>query len=377
MSEICRLVSEVLCLKSEVLCLKSEVLCLKSEVLCLKSEVLCLKSEVSSLLSYLSSLISPLSSLLSPLLSLLSLLSCVCLAQPALQRFEYTHPQMGTVFRVAFYAKDSAAAEAAITVLFARVDTLNAVLSDYLPESETNRLCARAGTGEKVRVSADLWHILRQSDRYSRQTDGAFDVTIGNLSRLWRRARHLKTLPDTARVIAAQQLTDYRNIRYYRRGHRVQLLKKGIQLDFGGIAQGYAADECLRLLRTFGIYRALADAGGDIALGDPPPDAAGWRVEIPTIDSSKTVLSLSNCGITTSGAQYRYLEANGLRYSHIIDPRTGWGLTHRVLVTVQAPSGIEADAWATALSVADNSAVLRSKGGKWRVWRMTSGTGMN
>jgi thiamine biosynthesis lipoprotein len=277
---------------------------------------------------------------------------------------------MGTVFRLIFYAEDSTMANHAAKVVFARIDTLNAILSDYLPESELNRLCARAGTGEKVRVSPDLWFILKQSARFSKESKGAFDVTIGNLSRLWRRARNLKTLPDSARIATARALTDYRNIRLYRRNHRVELLKKGIQLDFGGIAQGYAADECLRLLRSFGIRQALADAGGDLALGDPPPDAGGWKVEIPTADTVKTLLSLSNCGITTSGAQYRYLEANGRRYSHIIDPRTGWGLTHRILVTVMAPSGIEADAWATALSVSDETAKIEKKGKKWRVWRL-------
>lgn len=254
---------------------------------------------------------------------------------------------MGTVFRLVFYAADDSLASRATRAAFDRVDTLNAIMSDYWPESELMRLCDQAGNGEKVPVSPDLWRILRQSARFSRQSAGAFDVSIGPLTRLWRRARNLKELPDSAHVAAARALVDWRYIRYYASGHRIELRRKGMKLDLGGIAQGYAADACLIVLKKYGITRALADAGGDIALGDPPPGQPGWTIETPGMASR----ILSNAGITTSGATYRYLEAGGKRYAHIIDPRTGWGLTHRVLTTVQAPTATEADAWATAISV--------------------------
>ena len=126
-------------------------------------------------------------------------------------------------------------------------------------------------------------------------------------------------------------------------------------------AQGYAADECLRLLRAAGIHRALADAGGDIALGAAPPDAPGWRIEKPGHRPDNELLYLSNCGVTTSGASSRYLEIDGRRYSHIVDPRSGLGLTHRYLVTVQAPDATSADAWATAISVGGENA--------WKTWK--------
>lgn len=269
----------------------------------------------------------------------------------ALRRYEFSHPQMGTVFKLVCYATDSARAAAAARAAFDRVDTLNAIMSDYLPDSELMRLCDRAGSGEKVAVSLDLWKILNQSTVFSRQSGGAFDVTVGPLTRLWRRARNLQELPDSARVEAARALVDWRNIKFYPKNHRVELLKNGMKLDLGGIAQGYAADECLRILRRYGIRRALADAGGDIALGDPPPGAPGWIIDTPAGTALAPFQTLRQCGITTSGATYRYLEAGGRRYSHIVDPRTGWGLTHRVLVTVRAPTATEADAWATAVSV--------------------------
>ncbi len=288
-------------------------------------------------------------------LLLLSVLPTACThrlprSSADLQRFDYQWPQMGAVFHLSFYAPDSALAGRAARRVMARMDSLEAVMSDYRPDSELMRLCNQAGPGKKVPVSRDLWRVLQISQRFARLSDGAFDISVGPLTRLWRRARHLQELPDSSKVNEARALVGWQNIRLYRRPYRVELRKPGMKLDLGGIGQGFAADECLNVLRTFGITRALADAGGDIALGDPPPDAVGWTVAIPERFSA-TPLLLARCGITSSGATARYLEAGGRRYSHIVDPRTGWGLTHRVLVTVQAPTATEADAWATAISV--------------------------
>jgi thiamine biosynthesis lipoprotein len=274
---------------------------------------------------------------------------------------------MGTVLRLVFYSTaDSAGARFIAEQVFARVDSLNAVFSDYLPESELNRLCDRAGDGEKIPVSKELRDILGLSATYSEMTGGAFDITVGAVTRLWRKARMMKELPDSARLTAALATVDYRFVRLYKKC-RVSITRKGTRLDLGGIAQGYTADECLRILNTAGIRCALVDVGGDIALGDPPPAAEGWIIECPVIGEIGSVgadtLILSNCGITTSGATYRFLEIGGVRYSHIIDPRTGMGLTHRNWVTVLAPTATAADAWATALSVLGEQkwATLKSK----------------
>lgn len=259
---------------------------------------------------------------------------------------------MGTVFRLVFYTEQYPANAATTAArIFHWVDTLNQIFSDYLPESELNRLSDQAGKPAPVRVSTELADILQRARQFSKASDGAFDVTVGALTRLWRRARNLQEMPDSARLQAALQTVDWKSVRF--RGKKyIRLTRPGARLDLGGIAQGYAADECLRLLRDAGIRQALVDAGGDIALGDAPPDAAGWRIEIPGArPDSPEVLYLSNCGITTSGATYRYLEINGIRYSHIVNPKTGLGLTHRILVTVQAPDATTADAWATAISV--------------------------
>lgn len=271
--------------------------------------------------------------------------------EQALKRFEFEHKQMGTIFRFVFYCRSDSAAAALSDILKQTLDDLNASMSDYLPESELNALCAKGGTDTLVPVSDDLWRVLVLSKEISEKSGGAFDITVGSLTRLWRRARHLNALPDSAHLSAALQKTGYRKIEYFPMVQSVRLQEQGMQLDLGGIAQGYAADKCLQILKQQGIFSALIDAGGDIAIGDPPPDAPGWTIEVPVTEDNKNKILIHNCGITTSGAQFKYFEFEGKRYSHIIDPVSGWPLTHRVLSTVLAPSAVEADAWATALNV--------------------------
>ncbi|MCC6460363.1 MAG: FAD:protein FMN transferase, partial [Saprospiraceae bacterium] len=143
---------------------------------------------------------------------LLGLLPQKIVAQDALRRYEFSHPQMGTVFRLVLYsALDSTAAATLARTVFARVDTLNALFSDYQPESELNRLSDCAGQPEGLVVSAELEDILRRARRFSRASDGAFDVTVGALTRLWRRARHQQELPDPARLAAARATVGWRS----------------------------------------------------------------------------------------------------------------------------------------------------------------------
>jgi FAD:protein FMN transferase len=291
------------------------------------------------------------------------ILCCCTIALQAQQRYAFSHPQMGTVFRLVFYTqKDSLEAAKIATSVFDHVDYLNQLYSDYIPESALNQLSDLAGTGQKMKVAPELYDILKMSKQFSKASNGAFDITVGALTRLWRKARHLKEVPDSTKIQMAVQTVNYRSIQFHKH-HKVSLKTKGTRLDLGGIAQGYAADKCLEILRKNGITAALADAGGDIALGDAPPDTKGWAIDRPIRNANGVIeyekLFLSNCGITTSGATYRFLEANGVKYSHIVDPRTGWGLTHGNLVTVQAKNAVTADAWATALSVAGQQDVSK------------------
>jgi FAD:protein FMN transferase len=264
------------------------------------------------------------------------------------ERIEAEEPHMGTMFRIVLYAGNVADGRAAIRKAFDRVAELDAELSDYKPDSELNRLC-RDGVGRDVAVSEDLYTVLKASQALADSTGGAFDITIGPVVRVWRKARQAKQLPSPAEIAEALRLTGYQKLHIG--DHTARLDLAGMQLDLGAIAKGYAADEALRLLRNQGFPEALVAASGDIAIGDAPPGKAGWKIGAETFESSNRTLELHNAAVSTSGDTEQYVEIGGVRYSHIINPATGNGLTQRIGVTVIAEKAIDSDALATAASV--------------------------
>jgi thiamine biosynthesis lipoprotein len=270
------------------------------------------------------------------------------------ERYEYLQKQMGVPFSITLYAPNEEAANEAARAAFARIKELNGILSDYEPDSEMMRLCRNSGPGKPVPVGDDLWAVLSRSQEFSQMSEGAFDATVGPLVKLWRKARRKHQLPPTAELESARKLVDYRQLKLDPQARSVEFLQPGMQLDFGGIAKGYASDAALAVLRERGIRRALVAASGDIAVGDPPPGKTGWRIGIAPLGDdappSRHVL-LANAAISTSGDAWQYVEIDGKRYSHIVDPRTGLGLTDHSSVTVIAPRGTTADALATAVSV--------------------------
>jgi FAD:protein FMN transferase len=283
------------------------------------------------------------------LMTTLLLLAC----PPALERFSFQEPHMGTLFRVVVYARDEAAARAASKEAFARCAQLNAIMSDYQSTSELMRLCAKAG-GPAVKVSDELFHVLSRSQKVSRESGGAFDVTVGPVVRLWREARKTRRLPDAAKLAAARALVGYENVELDEKARTVRLLKPGMQLDLGGIGKGYAADEMLKVLARHGMKSAMVVAGGDITVADAPPGKGGWVVAIAPIDAKKEgprYLTLSHAAVSTSGDAEQYVEIEGKRYSHIVDPRTGIGLLGRMGATVVAPDGITADSLTKVVAI--------------------------
>ncbi len=291
------------------------------------------------------------------LLSLLICLHChatAAAANPTFQRYEFRQPHMGTWFTLKFYATDEATAKQAADAAFTRVRELNDRLSDYEPESELSRLSATSGTRTTVCLSRDLRCVLSHSAWLWRNSGGAFDVTAGPYIRLWRQARRTQRLPSDARLRQAELSVGFQHVRFTSCGRRVELLPAKMRLDLGGIAKGYAADEVLRLLRRRGIRRAMVDAGGDLALGQPPPGEAGWRIGVAPLDAGQPpsrVLLLSGCGVATSGDAFQHVVIDGTRYSHLLDPRTGRPLTTPSAVTVVARNCTWADGLASTLSV--------------------------
>ena len=271
-------------------------------------------------------------------------------AADGLARFEYTEAHMGTSFRIVLYAPDASSGDAGAHAAFAAVGHLDALFSDYRPDSEIGRLAAGNDPGVARPVSQELWDLLVSAKSWSERTSGAFDVTIGPLTRLWRWSSRRGVLPETERLSDARAAVGHDYLVLEDEQRAVRLEHVGMALDLGGIAKGWAADAALRVLRARGLRAALVDAGGDVALGDPPPDTEGWRIRLDA-----DVLVLSNVAVATSGDHYRYAEVDGARFSHVIDPRTGLGVPDAPTVTVVAPDATTADVLASALTVMDTT----------------------
>jgi thiamine biosynthesis lipoprotein len=271
-----------------------------------------------------------------------------------LSRFEFESKHMGTTFRVVFYTTDKETAKKAADAAFARVAELDGIMSDYKRDSELMRLCQAfaKSVGKPVPVSPDLFVVLTKAEEVSVASDGAFDVTVGPVVQLWRQARRTQQFPDKDELAAAMAKVGYRKVKLDPQTKSVTLLTPGMQLDLGGIAKGYAADEALRLLRNqFGITRALVAAAGDIACGDSPPGKDAWAVDIAPIAKGQEPrrLKLTNAAVSTSGDLEQFVVISGVRYSHIVDPKTGLGLTGRRSVTVIARAGVIADSMTKAV----------------------------
>jgi len=262
-------------------------------------------------------------------------------------RRQYAELHMGVAARIVLYAPDDATARRAARAAYARMALLEDVMSDYRPESEVRRLAARAGAA--IPVSGDLFVVLARAVDLWRRSDGAFDATVGPFVELWRAARRTGRLPQRAELDAAARRVGSDKVHLDSVARTVRLDAPGMRIDLGGIAKGYILDRALDALRAQGVTRALLEAGGDIVLGDAPPGRRGWRIALPEGDTI-----LANHAVSTSGDTEQFVIIGGVRYSHVIDPRTGMGLTSRREATVVAPDGVTADGLATALTVLDD-----------------------
>lgn len=310
-------------------------------------------------------------------LFLLLLAACAQIDPPVatLERFEESRAAMGTQFRVVLYASDAAAAQHGFDAAFAKIEEVEQVFSDYRPSSEVAQLATAAAA-----TDAPTWHpvspmlasLLAVSLDLAEHSDGAFDPTLGRLTQLWRRSERQGELPRADRLAAARAASGYEQVELRLDPPAVRFLVPDIQLDFGGIAKGFALDQALAALRELGIPSALIDGGGDIAVGTAPPDQPqGWR--IVREDHAQDVLHLTDSAIATSGDRYQSVEIDGVRYSHLIDPRTGLGLTVAREASAQNASGTLADALASMRCVADDEVIARALQRYSGVVTLTSG----
>lgn len=266
-------------------------------------------------------------------------------------KYTFSQSGMGTLFTLTFYATHEKQAKEALETSMVELERLEQLFSDYRPDSYINQLSAELPSNQRRVIQPEVFEVLWLSHHLYQLSHGVFDPTIGPLSKLWRHALQTGKFPEEEMVLKAKKKVGFDRIRLYQEDHSIEFLTDSISFDFGGIAKGYTADRLAMILESLGIHAYLIDAGGDLLIGEAPPHLSSWRVGIEGSNQEMLAVNLVKTAIATSGSTYRYFLHEGIRYSHIIDPRTGYGVTHHQVLSVQASSAALADGLASALSI--------------------------
>jgi thiamine biosynthesis lipoprotein len=256
---------------------------------------------------------------------------------------------MGSIFSLVLHGPDRNSLESAAAAAFAEVHRLDRMLSNYLPDSEWSAMNREAST-RSVRLSPELFELLSSCLDYSRTSDGAFDISVGPLLKVWGFYKDEGAMPRETEVTNALARVGYRHIRLDRAARTVRFDRPGMDLDPGGIGKGYAVDRMVDVLKRSGVRAALVSASGSsiYGLGAPPDDSRGWPITIRAPrdpDGSAATVHLRDMSVSTSGSYEKFFWAEGRTYSHIFDPRTGYPAHRASAVSVIAPRTIDSEAW--------------------------------
>jgi FAD:protein FMN transferase len=255
---------------------------------------------------------------------------------------ERTEAIMGTRCYVQLWADDPAKGNDAIEAVMAELRRIDNLMSHYKPESQLSQINERANT-EPVQVDKELFDLIKLSTYYSQITQGAFDITYAGVGHLYDYRKRIR--PTEEQIKAALPSVNWRNMQLDEVHHTVRFMHPGMRIDLGGIGKGYAVDRGVAILKSLGVQHALVTAGGDSRIiGDHM--GRPWLVAIRHPDNPKKVVTripLSDTAFSTSGDYERYFDENGVRYHHIIDPRTGHSASKVRSATIMAPTATQTD----------------------------------
>ena len=294
-----------------------------------------------------------------------------------LLRVEQNDEAMGATFSVVLYGSDRSQMEKAADAAFDEVHRLDRLLSNYKQGSEWSEVNRTAGV-RPVKLSAELFRLLSDCLKYSRESDGAFDITVGPLMKVWGFYKGEGALPRPADVTDALTRVGHRHVRLDAAAQTIQFDRAGMELDPGGIGKGYAVDRMVEVLRRSGIRVALVSAAGSsiYGLGAPPDEPTGWRITIrDPNDSNKSAAEvfLRDMSLSTSGSYEKFFWADGRTYAHIIDPRTGYPAQGMASVSVMAPRTVDSEAWAKPFFITGRTWTAAHKPANFRVFACDDG----
>jgi len=293
-------------------------------------------------------------------------------AADPLLRLEKSADAMGSTYSIAIYGNDRVEMEAAVDAAFDEVHRLDEMLSNYKPDSEWSEVNRHAAE-RPMKISPELFQLLSACVAYSRESEGAFDISVGPLMKVWGFYKGSGHLPHRPEVLAALTKVGYRHIHLDAAAQTVWFDRPGVELDPGGIGKGYAVDRMVDVLRQKGFSIALvAGSGSSIyGMGAPPEEPKGWRVEIrDPRDSHKAAAEvfLKDTSMSTSGSYEKFFRAEGRTYAHIMDPRSGYPAQGSVSVSVIAPRTIDSEAWAKPYFVNGRQWAAKHKPKEFRVY---------
>lgn len=260
---------------------------------------------------------------------------------------------MGSRFEISAVHADPVRCQAAIDAAYAEIDRIEALISEWRESSKVSEINRQAGVAP-VEVPKELANLVRRSLKVSALTDGAFDITFHTVGRLWNFKSRTSPVPAKEAIEAALADTGYRHVLLDGKKSTVYLDRKGTRIGFGAIGKGYAANRAVFVLKEHGVTGGVVNAGGDLVIFGTQEDGRPWRIGIANpLERSRTFawLDTTEQAVVTSGNYENYIEVDGRRLSHILDPRTGWPVEELRSVTIVCPDGELADALATGVSV--------------------------
>jgi thiamine biosynthesis lipoprotein len=278
---------------------------------------------------------------------------------------------MGTTYTIAVYGSDRYELDSAIEDAFEEAARLNRLLSNYVAESEWS-VVNREAAKRAVPVSEELFRLLEQCVGYSRQSEGAFDITVGPLMKIWGFYKGSGRVPHRAEVRMAQTRIGWQHIKLDSKSSTVRF-DAPVEMDPGGIGKGYAVDRMAEILKKKGVASGIITAGRSsiYAIGAPPNEPRGWRVNVSDPrDTRKDVAEfyLKNESMSTSGSTEKFFVAGGKTYTHIMDPRTGYPAEGMLSVSVIAPRTIDSEAWTKPYFILGRQWAAQHKPKEFRVF---------
>lgn len=274
----------------------------------------------------------------------------LCSAQ---QTFKKTLKLMGSRFDITVVAKDSIEGDKFITMAVDEIERIENLISSWDDNSQTSKINRNSGI-KPVEVDLELFQLIERAIAISHLTDGAFDISYASMDKIWKFDGSMKEMPSEDEIKASVEKVGFKNIILDKSKNTVFLKLKGMKIGFGAIGKGYAADKAKELLMSKGVTAGIINASGDMNTWGKQPNGSDWKVAITNpLNKNKAfaLLPINNSAVVTSGNYEKFVNFNGIRYSHIIDPRTGYPSSGIISVTVFAPKAELADALATSVFV--------------------------